>query len=162
MSRRGCPICRKTHPATAADADDLSAEPTCGHWIGRLDPDYGFEGNLRFLDELELAPLDADADPAREAVEAAFGEWAQVAARAYDDGFTHPGYARDLLLALLRRCGIRYITVAGESLMGWSYTDYFVSDPKRALDEIRAAASAIHDGMGRLKHSTASEPHSPA
>ena len=150
MSRRACPFCGEAHPATLEDAYDLAAEPTCEHWIGRFDPDSGFEGNLWFLDDVELKPLRADVEPKPRVIRDTFGEWALVAKHAYAEGFTRYGCARDLLLALRQKSGIRYIRVAGDSVMGWAYTDFFAADPARALEEVRTAAAAIQERMERL------------
>ena len=153
MSRRVCLFCGETHPATVEDTDDLAAEPVCAHWIGRRDPESGFEADLSFLNDLELPPLTGDDAPTRRDVDDAFGEWAPLAKRAYSEGFTNYGDPFELLLGLRRTSRIRYVTIDGTSVMGWSYTDFFAENATQALEDIRIASVAILEGVTRLQKS---------
>jgi hypothetical protein len=156
MARRSCPFCGEAHPATIDEDSNPGAEPDCAHWIGRWDTDDGFQEQLEFLNELEFPPLATDEEPAKRFIREAFGDLARVAMHTYEDGFTQWGSAYGFLQGLRRQCGIRYITIGGTSVMGWSYTDFFANAPDKAVAEVQAATSTIRDGMQCLQPPAAS------
>ena len=91
--------------------------------------------------------MDADA------LQAAFGAYRGVAVATYSEGFLADANGVDLLEALINQLEIRKLEISGDSLMGWSYSDYYAADADGALAAIRLAVAAVQAGIAFLNGS---------
>lgn len=116
MTELACPFCGDPHPAGDDEDPDFVDEPGCQHWIGRRDPDAGFEGALDFLDGVEfdrwepsddVDPWEQPSEPDADALQAAFGGYRDVAVATYSEGFRADANGVDLLEALIDQLRIR-------------------------------------------------------
>jgi hypothetical protein len=161
----GCPFCGDPHPAeNDEEGPDFHTLPGCDHYVGRYDPDgepgneefRQLDGGFAFLEDLEFPPYQGEDDPTEQRLGAAFGEYVDVAAETYADGFHQPGYASDLMFAITKRLELVERVITGS--MVWSCVEYYSPDADSAIKEISAAATALVAGMASLNREHTGEP----